>query len=456
MKKKIVKSEFGKNVLTLMTGSTLAQILPIALTPVLTRLFSPEEFGAYTFYMSIVTFLLVIAAGRYEQAIVLPKEDKDAINILALCFTILSVFVSILLIVFLVFGNVLADLISVDGLSSWLWLIPVTVFFGSAYKIFTFWSNRHKRFKGTSVSVVVQTTGRVAVQMVGGLQKYNVFTAKEGIVKFFKSIFSKAHGNPSGITHIGVGALILSFTLGFFLGTLVFLFPFLKNDKVLFKEVSWKRMKEQAKIHDKFPKINSVHGVLDELKNIGVTSTILYAFNEAILGFYGMTVRVLRAPLSVIGNSFAQVFFQKAAEMHANEQNFIPLIKSTVKKMLLIGAPIFLVIILFGPPLFEFVLGEKWRVAGEYAQYLTPWLYLSFAIAPVLQVSVILNKQGQYFIISMIHNVIILGSILVGGIFFKDLTTGFLILSSLQILFYTYAYFWALKLTRAALNEKKP
>ena len=92
MLNRFVKSEFGKNVVTLMTGTTIAQILPVALTPVLTRLFSPEEFGAFAFFASIISILLVFSSGRYEQAIVLPKEDKDAINILGLCFSLLGPF----------------------------------------------------------------------------------------------------------------------------------------------------------------------------------------------------------------------------------------------------------------------------------------------------------------------------------------------------------------------------
>ena len=440
--KKIVKSEFGRNVVTLMTGSTISQIIPLALTPVLTRLFSPEEFGMYTLYMSMITFLLVISSGRYEQAIVLPKEKISAINILGLSFLILFSFILILYLGLFFFTNFIEAKINIPMLNDWLWFLPLCVFFASSYKILTYWSNRNKRFKGTSYSVITQTGTRMTTQLVGGVEKYSLITEKGNIISFFKSIFNKNWVSPSGTTLLGVGTLIVSYAIGFVLGTFVLLFPFLKHDRGLLKNISWKEMKTQAKIYEKFPKINSLHSLGDELKNIGVASTLFYVFGDIILGFYSMTFRIIRAPLTVVGNSFAQVFYQKAAEMHANKQNYVGLINKTIKKLTLIATPIFLAILIFGPFLFEFVLGEKWRIAGEYAQYLTPWLFLNFIVSPVQQIGIIVNKQGEIFLFSLLGNAIIFGSIFIGGYIFKDIFKGFILLSTLQVFYYLWIYLW--------------
>ena len=72
------KSEFGRNVLTLMTGTTIAQAIPIAISPILTRIYTPEDFGVFALYISISTIFAVIVTGRYELAIMLPKKNKDA------------------------------------------------------------------------------------------------------------------------------------------------------------------------------------------------------------------------------------------------------------------------------------------------------------------------------------------------------------------------------------------
>jgi len=438
---RIVKSEFGKNVLTLMTGSTIAQILPIAFTPILTRLFSPEEFGLFAFYLSIVTFLLVISAGRYEQAIVLPKEDENAINIFALSFVILIVYTMVISVGLFFFTEFFLEKLNKPELNDWIWLIPFCVFFASSYKIFTYWSNRKKRFGRTSLAVMSQTSSRVSVQLIGGFKKNVLLINEYGFIDFFRHIFDKAYVFPKGITTLGIGSFVLSYLIGFFIGTVVFLMSFLKHDFKLLKLVSKERILKQAKVYEKFPKINSLHAMGDEFKNLGVNSVIIYSFSDVLLGFYSMTFRILRAPLSVIGNSFAQVFYQKAAEMHSNGQNFVPLINATVKKLSLIALPIFISILLVGPFMFGFVLGEKWRVAGEYAQYLTPWLFLNFSIAPIQQIAVILNKQGKIFFLSIVGNLLIFGSILIGG-YFEDIKIGFTILSILQVFYYLYIYLW--------------
>ena len=194
--KKLVKSEFGRNVLTLMTGSSLAQILPILLIPVLTRLFSPEEFGLYALYMSIITFLLVLSAGRYEQAIVLPVEDRDAINVLGLAFKILFYFTGLLILILLLFKSQLEQFINKPILDNWLWLLPFCVFFASAYKILSFWSIRKKQFKNTSASVITHTAGRMTTQVTAGAIKLSVITGKGQFYNSFKAIFDKNYLVP--------------------------------------------------------------------------------------------------------------------------------------------------------------------------------------------------------------------------------------------------------------------
>ena len=78
------KSEFSKNVLTLMTGTTIAQAIPIAISPILTRIYTPEDFGVLALFVAITSIFGSIANGRYELAIMLPKKDENAINIFAL------------------------------------------------------------------------------------------------------------------------------------------------------------------------------------------------------------------------------------------------------------------------------------------------------------------------------------------------------------------------------------
>ena len=77
------KLEFSRNVLTLVTGITIAQAIPIAISPILTRIYTAEDFGVFALYMSVASLLAVVATSSYEHAIILPKKDEDAVNIVA-------------------------------------------------------------------------------------------------------------------------------------------------------------------------------------------------------------------------------------------------------------------------------------------------------------------------------------------------------------------------------------
>jgi len=138
------KSEFSRNVLTLMTGTTIAQAIPIAISPILTRIYSPEDFGVFALYMSIVGTFAAMATLRYDTAIMLPKKDKDAINIVLLSVMI-SFFISliVLLIIFL-FNQQITNLLETPDISNWLYVVPLTVLLTGLYQSFNFWNNRKK------------------------------------------------------------------------------------------------------------------------------------------------------------------------------------------------------------------------------------------------------------------------------------------------------------------------
>lgn len=452
MFKNLLKSEFSKNVLTLLTGTTLAQLIPLLLMPVISRLFSPEEFGLFAFYFSIISFFLVIATGRYELAILMPKKDEDGMNLVALSFSILIVLCISLLSFIAVFHSSIMTWIDKPDLDFWIYFIPLCVFFASSYKILTYWSNRKKRFGKTSNSVITQATTRSGVLLYFGILKSKFIGGAQSFFEFVNSLFSKKYAVPSGVTNVGIGGFIISYLIGFGLSFVYLLANLLAYDRHLFKEISKGKMKELAKKYDKFPKINSLHAMTDEFKNSGVVFIISYAFSDIILGLYNMTYRVLRAPLSIIGNSFAQVFLQQAASMYANNQDFVPMIKKILKRLSLIAAPIFIVVLLFGPQIFEFVLGSKWRVSGVYAQYLTPWLFLQFITSPITQIAIVIHKQMELFYVSLINNAIILSAFIIGGLLFNSILYAFVILSLAQIVYTYFLYKWIVQISKNAIK----
>jgi len=124
----IPKSDFINHVLTLMTGTTLAQFIPVLISPILTRLYSPKDFGLYFLFISIVSMIAPIAGLKYEMAIVLPKKQSDAVNILGIPLLLTVSITFMIFIVLLFFKNNIITLFNITELGKWLWFLPVLVF----------------------------------------------------------------------------------------------------------------------------------------------------------------------------------------------------------------------------------------------------------------------------------------------------------------------------------------
>ena len=123
------KSEFNRNILTLMTGTTIAQAIPIAISPILTRIYTPEDFGIFAIFLAITLIIGSIANGRYELAIMIPKKDEDAINIFALGFIITTSISLLLLVLVLIFQKYFIFLLKNEEIGVWLYFFPILLFF---------------------------------------------------------------------------------------------------------------------------------------------------------------------------------------------------------------------------------------------------------------------------------------------------------------------------------------
>ena len=122
-----LKSEFNLNVLTLMLGTTIAQAIPIIISPILTRIYSPEEFGSLILFMSIVSILSVIVSLRYEKAIVQPLSDEDAISLVVISMLVTTGVSAVLAILINIFYTQIQELLGNHEISILKYWVPFTV-----------------------------------------------------------------------------------------------------------------------------------------------------------------------------------------------------------------------------------------------------------------------------------------------------------------------------------------
>ena len=367
------KNEFARNVLTLMMGTTIAQAIPIAISPILTRIYSPKDFGLCALFMSITSLISVSATARYELAILLPKSEEEAINIvsLSMIFAILISLISLLVI--FIFKAKIVDFFNNPEVSNWLYLIPLSVLLTGFYQSFNYWTNRKKNYKRLASNRVAQTTSTATANfLIGVMSKFN------GLI---------------------LGQIIGQVVVTFILGKKIW-----SEDSKTFGVISREMQIAQLKVYKKFPLLNLPNAIVDGIRLVGIDALITKFFTSAVLGQYYLAFRMLQAPMSIIGSSFSQVFIQKIASVNKREINLI--VRKFISLSLLVTIPIFSLIYFLSPLIFKTVFGKDWVIAGNIASILCPWIALNFISSPISNVYIVLNRQEYMLIFAILYMIL--------------------------------------------------
>lgn len=363
MRRLLPQSAYARNVLTLMTGTTLAQAIPIAISPILTRLYSPEEFGRFALYMAVASIASVLVTGRYELAILLPRRDKDALHIAALAMVLSAAISAVLLLVVLFFAQPIAALLGDAALAPWLYWVPASTLLLGLYQSLNYWSNRKAQYKRLAISRTVQS-GSAALAQLG-----------------------------SGYAGSGAVGLVGGQITGQVLATSVLARLIWREDHRLIRALRPLRSWALAKKYINFPKYLIVaHGFNTASGQMPVL-LLSALFNTAAAGFFTLTQRVMAAPMSLIANALGDVFRQEASQAYIHQGQCKTIYEKTFKRLLLIAGVPFAVFFFVAPALFAWVFGEQWRVAGEYAQILTPKFFSDFVVGPLSTMFMIAEKQ---------------------------------------------------------------
>lgn len=359
------KTASARHVLTLMTGTSLAQAIALAVSPLLTRLYSPEQFGVLALYLSAVVLLAIGATGRYELAVVLPESDGDAWHVCALALLLALAVSGVCLLAVWGFGERLAAWTGHAELGAWLYLLPLAVWLTSTTNTLACWANRQQRY----------------TQIAANRLSQSVVTAGASVG------FGTAALTPLGLVWASVLGQGLSAAL-FVIG--------LRNGRPAAGGLRRQALRAQAARYINFPRINLPHALLDAAQSSALLAVLGLAFGGGVLGWYAFALRIVKTPLGMLGSSVAQVFQQRAAEVFNQGGDLRGLTQRTTLRLAKLIAP-FVVLMLFAPPLFAWLFGEGWREAGVYARILSPWMALNFITSPLSQLPLIVGQQARAF-----------------------------------------------------------
>jgi lipopolysaccharide exporter len=159
-------------------------------------------------------------------------------------------------------------------------------------------------------------------------------------------------------------------------------------------------------------------------------------FEQAVVGRYFHAHKVLSLPLSLIGNSIAQVLFTQLTSLRNYTEAFSTLVYKTYDRLMTLGSFPFAIVGVFGPELFQFVFGEAWRESGIFASIISPWLLFNFAGSPLTIVFSAVEKQKQMFLWFTVMFALRIVSLFIGFIFLKDVQYSIILFSASGTLFY--------------------
>jgi len=416
-------SSFATNVLKLVTGSVFAQGLGVLVVPIVTRLFAPEAFGVVALFASITGTLGVVACLRYQLAIMLPKTDEDAANLLGVSLFSVLIITGLSILTIFFAGNHIARLLNSQELSNYLWLVPVAVFINGTFLALNYWNSRTKHFGRLSIARVVSSVATQTTKLGAGFA-----------------------GFVSG------GVLIGTSILGQLVATVVLGGQILRDDQRLFKaDIRWKKMIAGLKRHKKFPIYSTWSALINTASHQLPVWFLAFYYSANVVGFYSVAIFVVSVPTRIVGDALAQVFYQEAS----NAYNQTGEMRNVVEKvfMRLVSCGIFpaLLLMLVGKELFIIVLGTQWAEAGVYVQILTPFLFLQFISSPLSTILIVLERQGSY----MIFDAILFGArlvALIGGGITGNILVTLTLFSLASALCYCFLGYWIL--LRAGVSVK--
>jgi O-antigen/teichoic acid export membrane protein len=387
---------------TLLAGGVVAQLLPLLLGPWLTRLYTPEDFGQFTVFATVSAALAVVVCARYEFALPLAVDDIEARDLMALC---LRVWMSVVIL-----SMVLALGLGLAGaMAHWAWL-PLSVAAAGGVQWLTLWSNRAQRFSAMTASRITQHGGGALAQIAGGVSQLGGLGLVAGpILSSLAALAWLRHPAPLG------------------------------GWRGLWK-VPQAACVAIARKHRDFPTFNMPHAFSGALGD-ALTVFVLVAWTgDAGAGFWGLALRYLKAPATLVGSAVSQSLYPHLAHMPPDVARTA--VRRLMSMLALLALPMVLTLILAGPALFAFAFGERWRTAGELARALAPYIGVHFVASPLAVVSMAWGAQAWALRMALLGMALFLLA-LVLGLLWDGLIGGAWAVSAAAVLYFGW-YFWSL------------
>lgn len=347
---KQVKNKFISALSILIAGSAVSNLILICITPILTRLYTPEEFGVLSVYSAVLYMLMVIVSLRYDGAIVLPRNKKDAYTLLYIA-NLSTLMVSVVVFVLTQFLP-LSSWFDLPTAANYFWFIAISLYFVGLFQNFNNWALRMEAYGVISKSKVVMNTSQGGSQLVFGFLQF------------------------------GLLGLIIGEVIGRIAGALKYS-QFYKKDIKISLKTTKKDAISLAKRYIKFPLISSISGLLFSLGTNLPTLFLATYFDVQSAGYYYLAQKLLTVPENLIGFSATQVYLTQVAQLVNEGESVKQYCIETIKKLVIITLVVMLVIDVATPVIFKYVFGNEWSTTVRFIQILSIMYFTKIVLQPL-------------------------------------------------------------------------
>lgn len=367
---KIWQNRLIKSVLVVASGTAGAQAIGMVFVPFITRTYGPAVYGTLGAFIALTGVLTTLAALAYPVAIVLPKSDSKAKALVKLSLTIASAISLLIFIILFLAGDWILQKLGSTELMGFMFFIPLVMFFTACQDISQQWLIRKKSFRNIANISIAHSIINYGSQALAGL-----YAPLAGVLIGIHSFSIAIRSLLTGL----VGRRLVDK---------------LAPEKITLKQVAYE--------YRDFPIYRAPQVVLNAASQSLPVLMLAAFFGPSAAGFYTLTRTVLGIPSTLLASSVQSVFYPHFNETINSGRNAFPLLLKATLALAAIGIWPFIIVVCFGPSLFEWVFGSDWRVAGQYAQWMSIWLFVFLICRPAVSAIPVLKIQKWFLIFELV------------------------------------------------------
>lgn len=374
--KRLRGDTFLRSVIVLVSGTAGAHLIAALAMPVLSRLYTPEQFGVLAAFSGIVATASVAACLRFDVALALPESERDAFGLLLVALAAAAVVSMAALLVLQLMPSTATHYLPSEGQM----LIPLGIFAAAACSAIQNWSIREKAFGVIAKVRVAQSLSMIGLQVGGGALHVGAL----GLV-------------VGSVANTLTGALCLGLRIGPRISQLV-------------STQTFAHLKGLVVKYRRFPIYSTAESLANQAAIHLPVVFIAGAVAPREAGHLMLAMYAMQAPMSLIGSTVAQVYLSHAPQMHRDGRLGVftldiltNLAKAGLGPLLLIGA--------LSPIGFELIFGDGWGRAGTLVAWMTPWFVFQFLASPVSMALHVTGRQRTAMFLQIIALLIRAGAV---------------------------------------------